>query len=150
MFVVIRLRGNTGVSRRIEDTLKMLNLKASNNCVVLPETESMKGMINKVKDYVTYGTVNLETFTALLKKRGKLEGDMQLTDKDAQLLGCKTVDELVKNIFEGKIKMKDAKLKRTFRLTPPAHGFKDISRQYPQGDLGNRGDAINELIERMI
>jgi large subunit ribosomal protein L30 len=150
MFAVIRMTGNVGVHGRIRDTLKMLGLKVANNCVVVPEIPSYKGMIDKVKDYVTYGTISLEAFTAMLEKRGRLEGDKRLTEEALKSMEHKNVEELAKAIFDGKINMKDTKLKRTFKLTPPKHGFKSTTRQYPKGSLGNRGDAINELIERMI
>jgi large subunit ribosomal protein L30 len=150
MFAVIRMVGNVGVPKRIRDTLKMLGLKVANNCVVLPETPSYKGMINKVKDYVTYGTINIETFTAMLEKRGRLEGDKRLTEEALKTMEHKSVEDLAKAIFEGKVDMKDTKLKRTFKLTPPKHGFKSTARQYPKGSLGSRSDAINEIIERMI
>lgn len=149
MFAVIRLTGSVGVPKKIKDTLKMLCLHAANNCVVIPETPSYKGMIEKVKDYVTYGEINLKTFTAMLKKRGRV-GNKRLTEEDVKAMGYKSIEELAKLILEGKVRMKDTELKRTFRLTPPKHGFKSIRQHWPKGDLGNRGDAINELIERMI
>ncbi len=151
MFAVIRLTGNVGVNKKIKDTLKMLGLKAANNCTVLPETPSYKGMIDKVKDYVTYGTISLEALTAMLEKRGRIEGDKKLTGEVLKSMGgYKDVKELANAIFEGKLKMNDTKLKRTFRLRPPKHGFKSTRKQYPKGDLGNRKEAISELIEKMV
>ena len=47
MFAVIRVRGRVKTPRKIEDTLKMLRLKAVNNCVLMPETPSIKGMLQK-------------------------------------------------------------------------------------------------------
>lgn len=37
----------------------------------------------------------------------------------------------------------------TFRLRPPEHGFSSLRRPFPKGDLGFRGDNINDLIKRM-
>ena len=39
--------------------------------------------------------------------------------------------------------------KKVFHLNSPRKGFKAIKMVYPKGDLGYRGDKINELIERM-
>ena len=36
------------------------------------------------------------------------------------------------------------------RLKPARGGLNSIKRPYPKGDLGYRGAAINELIERMM
>ena len=42
-------------------------------------------------------------------------------------------------------------IKPVFRLTPPSKGFKkSIKQQYPNGEIGYRGEKINELILRMI
>lgn len=38
----------------------------------------------------------------------------------------------------------------SFGLKPPAKGLKAIKLNWPKGDLGYRGDAINELVKRMI
>ncbi|MBI5332475.1 MAG: uL30 family ribosomal protein [Candidatus Aenigmarchaeota archaeon] len=36
------------------------------------------------------------------------------------------------------------------KLCPPLKGFRAIKIHYPKGDLGYRGDKINELLQRMI
>ncbi len=49
-----------------------------------------------------------------------------------------------------KLPAKGDKVKR-YRLHPPRGGFKrTIKRPLPDGELGYRGEAINELIERML
>jgi large subunit ribosomal protein L30 len=151
MFAVIRIRGRVGVRKEIEDTLKMLRLNAVNNCIVVPENPDYKGMIEKVKDFVTWGEIDFETFLAMVKKRGRLEGNKRLTEENVKELGFGSIEEMAKTVFEGKVKMKDiSKLKPVFRLTPPSKGFKSIKEHYPKGDLGYRGKEINELLEKMI
>ena len=39
--------------------------------------------------------------------------------------------------------------KKSFSLKPPKGGFKSLKQMYPKGDLGYRGEKINELIKRM-
>jgi large subunit ribosomal protein L30 len=151
MFAVIRIRGRVGVRKEIEDTLKMLRLNAVNNCIVVPENPDYKGMIEKVKDFVTWGEIDFETFLAMVKKRGRLEGNKRLTEENVKELGFGSIEEMAKTVFEGKVKMKDiSKLKPVFRLTPPSKGFKSTKEHYPKGDLGYRGKEINELLEKMI
>jgi large subunit ribosomal protein L30 len=61
------------------------------------------------------------------------------------------VESLAKAVAEKNVALKDVRgIKPVFRLTPPAQGFKSTKLAYPEGDLGYRGDKINELIERMI
>jgi large subunit ribosomal protein L30 len=151
MLAVVRIRGSVNVRKKLKDTMKMLRLRTVNNCVVVTEDSSYKGMIMKVKDYITFGEIDLDTFVAMLKKRGRVEGNKRLDDKTVVTTGYKTMDELAKAIFEGKVNMRQVpKLKPVFRLTPPSKGFKSTKTQYPKGDLGYRGKAINELIKRMI
>ena len=52
--------------------------------------------------------------------------------------------------MEGK-NLKDSEIKPVFRLIPAKGGFKfSIKDNYPRGEIGYRGDKINELLERMI
>lgn len=151
MYAIIRIRGKVTVQYKIERALQMLRLNAVNNCVVVPETESYRGMIQKVKDYVTFGKIDVATLKAMLEKRGRLTGGRRLDGKNVKELGYDSIDALAAAIFEGKVKMKDLKaLKKVFRLSPPSRGLKSIKTPYPKGDLGNRKEKINELIMRMI
>ena len=68
-FAVIRIRGINKVREVVEDTLKKLNLQKKNHCVVVSKNRSYTGMIQKVKDYVTWGEIDGETYKALLDKR---------------------------------------------------------------------------------
>lgn len=40
--------------------------------------------------------------------------------------------------------------KKVIHLKPPKKGFKSLKLDYPKGDLGYRGEAINDLIKRMM
>ncbi|MBI4170912.1 MAG: uL30 family ribosomal protein [Candidatus Aenigmarchaeota archaeon] len=40
--------------------------------------------------------------------------------------------------------------KKTIALRPSKGGFKSLKQMYPKGDLGYRGEAINEMIKRMM
>ena len=143
---IIRLRGNINVNKKIEDTMKMLKLKAPYNCVIIKETPQYKGMLQKIKDYVTFGTINKETFEKMLFKWGRIEGNKKVTPEY-----LKEKNTTIEELFECKKKFKDIGIKQPFRLHPPTKGLKSIKKPFTmKGDLGNRGDKINELLERMI
>lgn len=156
MLAVIRVRGSVGVKKEFKDTMKMLRLKSVNSCVVVPDNPSYRGMIQKVKDYTTFGEITFDVFLAMLKKRGRLQGDKRLTEKAVKEMGYDNIGHLATDIFEGKINFKKLGgrklrgLKPVFRLTPPSGGFKSTKTHYPKGDLGYRGEAINELLKKMI
>ncbi|MEM7825495.1 MAG: 50S ribosomal protein L30 [Candidatus Aenigmatarchaeota archaeon] len=150
MFVVVRIRGKA--RKDVEDTLKMLRLRHTNNCVILPEKPEVKGMIQKVKDFVTWGEIEKDVLVELLKKRLKTKGDKRVDEKTLkELTNFDSFEGFASALMEGNVRLKDfEKLKPVFRLTPPSKGFKSIKEHYPKGDLGYRGKEINELIKRMI
>ncbi|RLI98048.1 MAG: 50S ribosomal protein L30 [Candidatus Aenigmatarchaeota archaeon] len=152
MYAVVRIRGRVGVRREVEDTLRMLRLKRVNNCVLVPENPSFKGMLEKAKDYITWGEINKETLVALLRKRLRLKGDKRVDEKILkEVTDFNSFEEFADALLEGKIRLKDfERLNPVFRLTPPSKGFKSVKQHWPKGDLGYRGEAINELLERMI
>lgn len=136
----IRVRGLTMVNTKIQDTMKMLRLYKNNFCTVLPNNPVYLGMLKKAKDYITWGEIDEQTFKLLVDKRGE-EFKGRETDSKKKI---KYNEFFVSN---GK------KLKKYFRLNPPRKGFerKGIKRSFKEGGaLGYRGNAINELIKKMV
>lgn len=68
---IIRIRGEMHIAKPIKDTLDMLRLRKKHACVILDDTPVNKGMLRKVKDYVTYGEVNEESRKLLDAKRAR-------------------------------------------------------------------------------
>ena len=80
-YAVIRVRGIVNVRSEINDTLKMLRLNRVNHCVILPEMKSYAGMLQKAKDYITWGEIMPETLAKMIHSRGRLIGDKKISDK---------------------------------------------------------------------
>jgi len=141
MYAVIRLRGLVKVRKDIKDTLKMLRLNRNMHCVLLKEDDVVKGMLQKVKDRITWGEVDDDILKILVEKRGRKPGDERLTKEEAE--------DIFNKIKENQ-KIPNT-IKPVFRLTPPSKGFKNsIKQHYPKGELGYRGKEINKLLKRMI
>ena len=135
MYAVIRVRGEINARRDVRDTLKMLNLPYINNCTLVAEDKNYKGMLQKVKDYITWGEISDEMLRKLLERAG-MEG--------------KTLEEAAGKLAKGEAKLKDF-TSPTVRLHPPIGGYKAIKKPYGMGGtLGYRGKNINELLERML
>jgi large subunit ribosomal protein L30 len=152
MYAVVRLRGNVNVMYTIEDTLNMLRLNKVNHCVVLDENPSNLGMVQKVKDYVAYGTINSDTLTELLEKRGTLEGGAQLTDEYiTENTEYDSIASFAEAVCNNEATLNDVpKLKPVLRLHPPRKGHRGIKKTVQQrGELGNHGENINALLHKM-
>lgn len=136
---VILVRGFGHTPGMIVDTLRMLNLHRKNHCVVIEDTLSNRGMVRKVKDYVTWGEISGEVFKELLAKRGKEYKD-RLTDSK-------------KKYHYGSLQADSKHYRKYFALNPPRKGFerKGIKVHFAAGGaLGYRKDKINDLLKRMI
>ena len=151
--VAVRIRGISDISQEIKDTLSMLRLTRNCHATLVDDRPAYKGMLRKSKDYLTWGEVSQENIALLLKKRGRLVGDKKLTDEYAKELGYKSLDDLAEAIFKVEVECSNLpKVKPVFRLRPPKKGFKGkVKRSYAAGgELGYRGDAINDLLKRMV
>lgn len=151
MFLVIRIRGTVDVHRKIKETLKMLRLHKRYHAVVIPDTPSYRGMLQVVRDYVAYGEIDAETLALLLRTRGRLVGDVKLTDEYVkEKTGYESIEDFAKAVVEGKASLKDLDgLKPVFRLHPPRKGLKNIKWHYPKGSLGYHGPEITKLAYKM-
>ena len=154
-FLVIRVRSDRGVTKKIRDTMAMLNLTRVNHAVLIPETASYAGMLHKVKDFVTWGEVDAGTISTLLAERGRMIGDKPVTDT-AVKSGSEysTVGDLAKAIASDEATLRSVEgLKPVLRLHPPrgAKGWGGIKRAYSVGGaLGFRGKDIESLASRMV
>jgi large subunit ribosomal protein L30 len=151
--VAVRIRGMSDISQEIKDTLNMLRLTRSCHATLVDDRPAYNGMLRKSKDYLTWGEVSQENIALLLKKRGKLVGDKKLTDEYAKELGYKSLDDLAEAIFKMEVECSSLpEVKPVFRLRPPKKGFKGkVKRSYAAGgEAGYRGDAINDLLKRMV
>ncbi|MCK4883703.1 MAG: 50S ribosomal protein L30 [Candidatus Diapherotrites archaeon] len=147
---VIKIRGNVKVKGNIVDTMKLMNLTRINHCVLIEDTNENKGMLQKAKDYITMGTIDESTLINLIEKRGKFAGDVKVTEEELQKRKLPKIKEIAKQVLEGK-NLKEFKIKRVFRLSPPKKGHNSTKKSFTNGGaLGNRKEKINELILKMI
>ncbi len=152
-YAVVRVRGIVNVNPDIKRTLQLFRLTRVNHCVLLEENANTKGMLQVAKDYITWGTIEKESLTKLIKSRGKLEGDKELTEEYLKsATSYNSLEKLSQAITDNKFKYKDIpSVKPIFRLNPPKNGYEGIKRSFKNGGaLGYRGKEINKLIEKMI
>ncbi|MCS7126838.1 MAG: 50S ribosomal protein L30 [Thaumarchaeota archaeon] len=152
-YLVIRLRGPSGLSEEVEYTLRLMHLRRSQWASLVRADPSYLGMLNKVAPYVTWGEPDPEVLAKLFRKRAESWNRAPLSDVLSRL-GCKDELELARKVVSGEIKLGELfnHLKPYFRLHPPKGGYRRSTKRMfaDKGEAGYRGQAINELLRRMI
>lgn len=139
MIIVIRIAGQVHLSRDVKETLNRMRLRRKYSATLLPETSENKKLLASVRNFVSYGTIDLETLSALIAARAKpLKKSTKIDPK-------KIISEIEKK------PMKQLGLKPFFRLHPPRGGInsKKHANVSGKGVLGENKN-INELIRRML
>jgi large subunit ribosomal protein L30 len=150
--LAIRIRGGVNAPVRVEDTLRMLRMERNNTATFLDDRPEYLGMLQKAKDWITWGEPTLETIRLLLEKRGEVPGGGRIDAEMLKTLGYEDLDALAAALHACQVEFNKLDgVKPFFRLHPPSKGFKrTVKRPYRAGgELGYRGDAINELARRM-
>ena len=109
-----------------------------NNVLAVIRIKGKVGVRREVADTLRMLGLKDKNTMALLPRSDSILGMIKKVDSMV------TWGELSEELVE---KFKD---KKTIGLKPPKHGHKSIRKFYPKGDLGYRGNEINELIKRMI
>jgi large subunit ribosomal protein L30 len=65
----VLVRGLIGSRSEVRDTLSMLRLRKKHTCVVMENNPHTQGMLQRSKDFITFGPVADETIVALQKAR---------------------------------------------------------------------------------
>ena len=107
---IIRVRGITGIKHDISKTLKQMLLHKKNFCVVVPKNKFYLGMIQKIKDYVTWGEVDEKVYNSLVEKKGEVY-TRRLSDRQGKIK------------YNRFIEVSGRKIKKYFRLNSPKKGF---------------------------
>jgi large subunit ribosomal protein L30 len=70
MFAVIRIRGSVNRSKEARFALAAVNLHAANHCILLPDDQTSRGVLQKIHNEITWGEITPDMEKALKEKRG--------------------------------------------------------------------------------
>lgn len=152
-YAVVRVRGHIHVRRDAKETLAYLRLNRTNHCVFVAKTPTAEGMLQRAKDYVTWGEVDPTVAAMLLVRRARLPGGKPIDDAYVKANSkYPSVNSLAKALAADEATLADVQgVKPVIRLHPPRGGFEGIKRGYKAGGaLGYRGTEINALLQRML
>lgn len=136
----ILIRGLIGLDYDMKKTLEFLRLHQKHVCSVYEDTPSIRGMLVRAKDFITFGDIDEKTLKEMATKRGE-EYKGREKDRSGKISYSKFIT------VDGR------KIKPFFRLHPPRGGFerKGIKQPFTTGGvLGNRKARINDLIIKML
>ncbi|KYK31850.1 MAG: 50S ribosomal protein L30 [Theionarchaea archaeon] len=149
--IAVRVRGTVKMRKDINDTLAMLNLTKPHHAAVIDDRPSYKGMLEKAKDYITYGEIEQSVLEALIGKWARREGNKRISEEYVKEKTGQTIPQFAESVMKFEKELDQLEIKNLFRLHPPRKGHKDIKRAFSQGgSLGYRGEFINDLVRRMI
>lgn len=152
--VVIRIKGDHNIKKKVKSTMQMLRLYNKFNCSIIKNTPEYVGMLNSIKECVTWGELDQDTFKLMLINRGRLSANKKLEETYLKEKIQLSFDDFINEFFSFNKELKDIPgLKQYFRLKPPGKGFerKGTKVQFALGGaLGYRKEKINDLIRRMI
>lgn len=153
MQAVVQLRGEVDMSGATEDTLRMMNIHSVNHCAFVPETDSYRGMITKVNEYVAHGTPSVEVIETLLSTRAEpAEGDAEVDEEWlAEHTDYDDFSALAEAIADEETTLSEQGLTPVLRLHPPRGGHEGIKHPTKEGgQLGKHTtEEIDELLEAM-
>ena len=153
MQALVQIRGEVNQSGAVRDTLGMLNLHKVNHCTLVPETDTYRGMITKVNDWVAHGEPSVETVELLLAKRAEpAEGDADV-DEDwlAEHTDYDSFGALAEALVNEETSLREQGLSPTLRLHPPRGGHDGLKKAVKEGgQLGKHPtENIDDLLEAM-
>jgi len=153
--VAIRIDGAPNVKPPEELTLNSLRMKSRYSTVLLRDDPSMRGMLQRIKDHVTWAEARKEDIELLLSNRARTTEGLGLTSKFVKKkLELAGVNELVSDLQSGKLtlaKLREKGIEPRFRLHPPRGGFPKSSKRpfADSGELGFRKEGLHRLLVKM-
>ena len=150
MQAVVQLRGDVNMQAAVEDTLEMLNVHDVNHCTLVPETDSYRGMLAKVNDYVAFGEPSENVLATLIERRAEpIEGDDDVDDEwVAENTDYDSVEALVDALLAEETTLREQGLSPVIRLHPPRGGHDGIKQ--PRSNGGQLGKHSTEEIDELL
>ena len=153
MHAIVQVRGEVNMSGDVRDTLRMLNLGRVNHCTFVPETETYDGMVQKVAEFVAFGSPSAGIVETLLRRRGEPETGETPIDDDwvADNTPYNDVGALAEALVDEETTLSEVGLTPVLRLHPPRGGHDGIKATRTDGGVLGRHDPdeIDELLTAM-
>ena len=78
-FLIVRMKGTVNVPYWARTTMDLLHLDKRFRATIIPEKDNTKGMLDKIKHYVSWQEIDVSTTKELLEKKARTGGYKKLT-----------------------------------------------------------------------
>jgi len=160
LLLAVRIRGVNRLAPRVKRILRLFRLRQIHNAAFIRVNKATLNMLKHIDPYVTYGYPDRKTISSLLYKRGymKVKGQRlpivrnQIVESALGKQNILSIEDLIEEIVSVGANFKVANNSIwPFKLNTPKGGYREKRHPYNQGgDWGNREQAINEFVRRMI
>jgi large subunit ribosomal protein L30 len=165
VYLVVRMKGTVNIPRWADLTLENLHLNKKFRATLIPENKETLGMLRKIKEIVSWTTVDENFMKEFIEKKGRVSSSKLLSDQsqtqfneDISIDAKKNespkvnLDNVVYTLKSNQTYLsKISGIKPWFALNPPKGGFKKKSKHSSTQDgiLGENKDLIS-LVKRMM
>ena len=177
VYLVVRMKGTVNVPYWARITLESLSLNKRFRATIIPENEQTLGMLRKIKEYVSWTSVDTEFIREFIEKRGRSSASKLLSAPDAQVAPAADaaapdspngqtsnnnaenkdsqnadLSKIVSIISQNELYLsKISGIKPWFALNPPKGGFKRKSkRSYSQAGILGENKELVSIVKRMM
>lgn len=149
MQALVQVRGEVDMSQGVRDTISMLNLGRVNHCTFVPETETYRGMVTKVNDWVAHGQPTVDAVGLVLESRGEsLEGDAIDEEWLTEHTDYDSIESLAEALVAEETTLREQGISPTLRLHPPRGGHDGLKHSAKEG--GQLGKHTTEEIDSLL
>ena len=166
--LVVRLKGINKIPPKPKKIMQLFRLYQINNAVLLRMSKATRNMLKIIEPYCAWGTPNLKTIKQLVYKRGFAKINAAKTGSTLQRIPLHSnslieehlgkfdlicIEDLIHELVTVGPNFKSANnFLWPFKLSHPTGGFRPRKFKgfVEGGEVGDREDLINVLIQRMI
>lgn len=159
LLFIIRIGGKNDMHPKTRKFLYSLRLRKLFNGVFVKANEGIMEILQKVEPYVTYGYPNVKSVKDLIYKKGVIKlgkervplTDNNIIEKELGQYNIICIEDIVHEIANVGPHFKEVtRFLCPFTLNNPEKALHGKKKRFEDGgDSGNRGDQINELLNKM-
>uniref|UniRef100_A0A1L8DS62 Putative 60s ribosomal protein l7-2 n=1 Tax=Nyssomyia neivai TaxID=330878 RepID=A0A1L8DS62_9DIPT len=161
VLLIMRHRTRKVASKFIQKVLEELQLESMHTTVFAKANDKIAAKLPIIEPYVIWGTPSIHTVRDLIFKKGKLmvNGKLEAIQSNTMIeeafgdLGVVCTEDIVHELFTGGENFDKINMRlKPFHMKAPRDGWKKkLNKSYENGgEYGNRGNAIDELIDRCM